>query len=233
MLIDVTKLLNRMTHLKHFKGLSFADLEVIIKAGHIRQINTGVIITMEEEPCAGLFVLLRGQVHLYRLGPDGQEVLMDVTKPVTMFNEVAILDGGPNTFTAIAAKDCIIWNAADKSLVDLSERYPQIALGFLPILAARQRALISIVTDVCFRSVRARTAKLLLDLSICGQQSITRQEHTIYKMSAQVSTVPEAISRSLRFFHDQGYIVNSRSLIIIRQPKELARLAQVELCEAS
>ncbi len=226
-MVNIPELVKRMRRLKHFTGLSLADLESIVRSGHIRKVSSGTIIAMEEERCSGLFVLLRGQVHLYRLGPDGQEVMMDVIKQVTMFNEVAILDGGPNPFTAIAAKDCTVWNADYETLLTLSNRYPQAALGFLPILAARHRTLIAMVSDVCFRSVRARTAKLLLDLSDYGQHPIVRQEHTIYKMSAQVSSVPEVISRSLSFFRDKGYISSSRSTIIIHKPDELARLAQI------
>ncbi len=227
-MVHISSLVKRMSRLKHFKGLSIADIKAIVGSGHIKRVHAGAIVVLEETPCSGLFVLLSGQVYLYRLGPDGQEALIDVLKPVTMFNEVAILDGGPNPFTVIAAKESVIWNAEYETTLALSERYPQVALGFLPILAARSRVLISMVSDVCFLTVRARTAKLILDLSDFGQQPISRQDHTIHKMAAQISTVPEAISRSLSFFKDAEYIITSRSTITVCQPEKLAQLAQIE-----
>jgi CRP/FNR family transcriptional regulator len=227
-MINIAKLVNRMKTLQHFKDLSLADIETIVKAGRIRMCASGEIICMEEEPCSGLFVLLRGHVHLYRLGPDGQELLMHVIRPVIMFNEVAVLDEGPNPFTAIAARDSLVWQACREPLLALSVKFPWVALGFLPVLAARNRALISMCTDFSFRSVRARTAKLLLDLSDCGQQPIIREDHPIYLMSAQISTVPEAISRSLSHFRDLGYISCSRTEIIVSEPQELAVQAQIE-----
>lgn len=231
-MINLPAIIKKMSRLKHFADLSLSDIETLVRAGHTRKIGSGQVIVMEDEACSGLFVLLSGQAHLYRLGPDGQEVLMEIIKPIKMFNEVAILDGGPNPYTAIAAADSIVWHAQYDVLVKLSQQYPQVALGFLPVVAARQRALISMVTDVCFRSVRSRTAKLLLDLSNYGQTPILRRDHTIYQMSAQVSTVPEAISRSLSYFRDEGHILSSRTSIVVQEPEKLARLAQIETPES-
>lgn len=227
-MINIPALTKRMSRLRYFRSLSLADITGIVTSGHIRTVRAGSVIVMEDTPCAGLFVLLSGQVHLFRLGPDGQEVLIDVLDSVTMFNEVSILDGGPNPFTVIAAKDCIIWNADFQTLEDLADRYPQVALGFLPVLAARTRVLISMVADVCFRSVRARTAKLILDLSGYGEWPISRQEHSIHKLAAQISTAPEAVSRALSYFRDEGYICTSRSTIKVCDAKGLAEFAQIE-----
>lgn len=227
-MISIPALTKRMSHLKYFRSLSLADITGIVTAGHIRTVRAGSVIVMEETPCAGLFVLLSGQVHLFRLGPHGQEVLIDTLNSITMFNEVSILDGGSNPFTVIAARDCIIWNADFQTLQGLADRYPQVALGFLPVLSARTRVLIAMVTDVCFRSVRGRTAKLILDLSSHGEQPISRQDHSIHKLAAQISTAPEAVSRALSYFRDEGYISTSRSTIKVCDAKGLAEFAQVE-----
>ena len=227
-MINLNALLERMSRLQYFKGLSLSDLNAIVRAGHIRSISAGAVIVSEDTPCAGLFVLLSGMVYCYRTSPDGQAVLVDELTPVTMFNEVAILDGGPNPMTVIAARDSLVWNAEYPVLLALSERYPSVALGFLPILARRTRVLISMVTDICFRSVRARTAKLLLDLSEWGEQPISRQDHSIQKMAAQISAAPEAVSRALSHFRNEKCIRTSRATIEVCAPEELAALAQLD-----
>ena len=147
-MVNMTNIVKRMSNLRHFKNLSITDLGRIVNGGHVRKVRANTTVVIEDEPCAGLFVLLSGQVHLYRLGPDGQEVLLYIINPITMFNEVSILDGGPNLLTAIAAKDCVLWTAEYTTLSELSKKYPKVALGFLPVLAARHRELIDIVTNV-------------------------------------------------------------------------------------
>jgi CRP-like cAMP-binding protein len=151
-----------------------------------------------------------------------------VIKPVIMFNEVAALDCGPNPTTALACKDSIIWRTDCKTFHYGMERFPRIALGLLPVLAARTRWLISQYENLSFFSVRVRTAKLLLEISKHGQEPIVRQEYSINVMAARVATVPEAISRSLGYFRDRGMITTTRYKIIVCNLEELTMEAQME-----
>jgi CRP/FNR family transcriptional regulator len=175
-----------------------------------------------------MYVLLAGQVQLHKLSPEGRDNIMAVVEPVGMFNEVAVLDGGVNPATAVISQNATFWHISRQAFHRLLEQYPQIALGLLPILAARNRWLVSKYEDLSFRTVRARTAKLLLELSDYGRIPINRQEHTITTLAAQTCTVPEALSRALTFFRDESLITSTRSQITVRQPDELAQLAQIE-----
>jgi CRP/FNR family transcriptional regulator len=217
-----------MSRLEHFKNLSYSELKTIIDIGQIHHFAVGTRIFHEGDPCSGLYVLLSGQVHLYKIGPQGQENIIAVIKPVIMFNEVAVLDGGANPVTAIPFKNSTIWKASSDHFNLILERYPKIALGLLPILAARNRWLISQYEDLSFLSVRARMAKLLLELSDFGGASINRREYSINDMAARVATVPEAVSRSLRFFREKDWVTSSRTEIIVLHPDELAGVAQLD-----
>ncbi len=226
---NIPTLIERMKRLSHFQNLSDTDLEAIIQAGKTRRAEAGVTLFREEELCAGLYVLLAGQVQLHKLSPEGRDHIMAVVEPVGMFNEVPVLDGGVNPATAVISQDAIFWHISRAAFHNLLEQYPQIALGLLPILAARNRWLVSKYEDLSFRTVRARTAKLLLELSDYGRHAINRQEHNSITLAAQTCTVPEAISRALAYFRDQGLITSTRSQITVIQPDELAQLAQIEI----
>jgi CRP/FNR family transcriptional regulator len=220
-------LIDRMSRLEHFSKLSPADLAAIIDIGHVGGAATGEWIFGEGEPCTGLFVLLSGRVHLYKIGPEGQEHIMVVLRPVTMFNEVAVLDGGVNPATAIAAQDSVIWRAKREAFLALIETYPAVGLGMLPILARRNRELVTKFEDLSFRTVRARPAKLLLEISRFGERTIDRRSHSVNTLAARICTTPEAVSRSITFFRLNGYILSSRNRITVREPVKLAELAQI------
>ena len=226
-MLNISNLVKGMGRLEHFKGLSPSELVEIVRAGQIRRYSAGTTIYLEDEPCSGLYVLFKGQVHLYKMSPEGRENVISIIKPVIMFNEVAVLDGGPNPLTAVTFKDSMIWRINSETFNYGMERYPKIAMGLLPVLASRTRWLISQYEDLSFLSVRDRTAKLLLELSDHGQQPINRREYSIYEMAARVATVPEAISRSLSFFRDLGVIDCSRKTIIINKPENLNRVVQI------
>ena len=54
--------------------------------------------------------------------------------------------------------------------------------------------------DLSFRSVPARVAKHLVELSLDGSEIIQRSQHPIKVIAARVVAAPEAVSRTLKVF---------------------------------
>jgi CRP/FNR family transcriptional regulator, dissimilatory nitrate respiration regulator len=92
MVDEDTRLVESLRSVRHFKNLGLSDLKTIILSGHSSKYRAGMVIFNEGDPCAGMFVLMRGKVHLCKIGPQGQRNIMSVIEPVIMFNEVAVLD---------------------------------------------------------------------------------------------------------------------------------------------
>jgi CRP-like cAMP-binding protein len=214
-----------LSGVSHFRSLPAADRATIIAGGNVRRFAAGTVIFHEGAPCAGLFVLLRGEVHLRKLGPEGQEQIMSVIEPVTMFNEVPVLDGGTNVATAFASQDAVTWHVTYEAFQELLHRYPAIGLGLLHMLARRNRFLISQYEDLSFRSVVARTAKLLLTLSDGGAVAIDRYDTPNTELAARIATVPEAFSRALRHLRGRGYITCTRNTITVVDAESLSDIA--------
>lgn len=225
------ELANRLGRVSHFRHLTAQALLTIVTSGRLRRFAAGTTIFHEGEPCAGMFVLLSGRVNMFKPGTQGQEQIVAVIDPVIMFNEVAVLDGGPNPTTAFAVRPCVTWQIGYQEFQRLMQQYPDpaVALGLLRVLAARNRALIARCEDLSYRSVQARLAKLLLGLSHNGSRPIERQDYPIRELSAHVGTVPELVSRSLKTLQEAGVIAVSRAEIVITDARGLAGLAQVEM----
>lgn len=222
---DPYDLVAQLQRVEHFKQLPAADLRTIIAAGRVRRFATDEVICSEGEPCAGMFVLLRGRVHLRKVGPGGQQSILAVIEPIIMFNETPVLDGGPNLATAVAVAESLVWQIGCENFQTLLSRYPQIGLGLLKVLAQRNRVLVAQYEDLSFRSVQARAAKLLLDLSDSGRRPIDRRAYPNQQMAARIATVPEAFSRALNTFKRHGFISSTRAEIALHDPDALAHLA--------
>lgn len=222
---NLPNLIESLKTVRHFRNLGLAELHTIVTSGQIRTIQATAVIFTEGEPCAGMFVLMKGLVHLNKLGPRGQVNIMAVIEPIIMFNEVAVLDGGLNPLTAIAIQQSLVWQITHGSFQALIERIPQVGLSLLSVLARRNREMITHYEDLSFRSVIARTAKLLLDLSDDGRHTINRRNCSIEEMASRVATVPEAISRSLNVIKSSGTILVCRTEITILSSGKLAELA--------
>ncbi|MFC2064648.1 Crp/Fnr family transcriptional regulator [Chloroflexota bacterium] len=225
-------LASRLKNVIHFKNLPLKDRLDIVRSGQIRQIPADTVIFSEEDPCSGMYILLRGHVHLCKMGPQGQENIIADLYPVIMFNEVALLDGGPNPYTAIADQKSLIWKISLDNYQKLLSRYVdepymQLSLGLLQIMAGRYRELADHYADLSFLTVPVRLARLIYEISGDGRQSINRQDISINEMAARISTVPEAISRALNFLKCQGVITTNRLTISIVDRDELIKLAQI------
>jgi len=225
---DTLHLFERLSKVSHFKTLPPSAIHQIVSAGRIFRYSAGSTIFLEGGMCAGLFVLLSGQVHLCKLGIQGQESILSVIRPVIMFNEVAVLDEGPNPVTAVAILNSLTWRIRHDEFHTLMKKYPILGTSLLRVLAKRSRELMANYEDVFSRPVQARTAKVLLDLSHNGKKSICRHIHQNPELAALAATVPEAVSRHLGIFKETGTIDCSRAQIIIKQPKHLAQVAMVE-----
>lgn len=224
--MNTDHLIKQMQHVRYFQDLSLKDLQNIIESGQIRRYREDNTIFLEKDDSAGIFVLLSGRVHLCKLSQNGQESIISVIEPVIMFNEVSTLDFGANPVTALAAEDSVVWNACPGSFQQILLQYPDLALGMLRILAARNRILVEHFEDLSFRTVLARSAKLLLQISQGGEIPINRARHSNLEMAARVSTIPEAFSRALGTFKSEGIITATRKQVLIKKADKLRQLAK-------
>lgn len=227
-MMDQQSLANRLHNVKQFTRLPHETLVKIVSSGKIRYYKRGEFIFHEEDACAGMFVLIEGRVDLCILGPEGQLSILATLKPVIMFNEVAVLDGGPNPVSALATTDITVWHISYTKFQELLLSIPQVGIGLLSVLAKRNRQLISHYDDLSFRTVQARLAKYLIDISQQGTQIIDRSMHPVKSIAARIVTAPEAISRTLKVLTLDNLITCTRQEIRIKDLKRLQSLARMD-----
>ena len=123
---QLTALLSKV---RHFQSMKPKERLEIIASGSIYHYTSDDVLFTEGESCAGMYVLLKGQIQLRKLGPEGKMQILAITNPVIMFNEVPVLDGGPNVTTAIASQDSVVWLIPCTVFHTLLNKYPNMGLG--------------------------------------------------------------------------------------------------------
>lgn len=224
-MLDLPSLIARLGGVSHFSHLSETDRTRIVSAGQIHFYTAGSMIFEEGGDCAGLFVLFKGYVNLCKLGLQGQETIISVIRPVIMFNEVAVLDGGPNPLSAMAVEDCATWRLSHATFLSLAKNYPEVGTGLLRVLASRFRGILDQYEDLLSRPVCARAAKIILDISNHGNVSIDRRLHSNHELAARAATGPEVFSRALKRLREADVIDCTRAEIRVRKPARLAEIA--------
>lgn len=221
------QLVDQLKQVEHFKHISPMDLMAIVTSGQVKTYETGTTLFYEGDACAGMYVLLKGKVDLCKTGPEGQVTIINSIRPVIMFNEVPVLDGGGNPVSAIAVEKSCVWYVGCDRFQSIITRYPQLAIGLLKVMARRNRVIMSHYTDLSFRSIYARIAKHILDLSNNGKEPINRLSNPLKIMAACVVAAPEAVSRSLKQLSTQNLIEVDRKSIRVIDPIGLQQVAEI------
>jgi CRP/FNR family transcriptional regulator len=220
---------NLLRSVPYFSALPDGLLSELAAVAGERRYGRGQVIFLEGEPCAGLHIVAEGRVRIYKVSPQGREQVLEQLGPGGTFNDVAVLDGGPNPASAMAASDALLWIVTRADIRRLAHAHPELAWALIESIARRARALVAMVEDLALRPVKARLAKLLLaeaertaDVAqINRDQMVTQAE-----MAARLGTVREMIGRALRELADEGLIAFDRHRIIILDRAGLADVAE-------
>lgn len=216
-----------------FTALPGAVLTALAAAAIERSYAHGEMIFLEGEPCAGLYVIAAGEIKIFKLSSQGREQVLHRLGVGGTFNEVAVLDGGPNPASAAAISDALCLVITRSEIRRLAESYPQLAWALIESLARGARHLVGMVEDLALLPVKARLAKLLLAeagrpaLSAVGGDAIDRSQMlTQADMAARLGTVREMVGRALRELVDDGLIAMDRHRILILDRVKLAAVAE-------
>ena len=101
-------LISLLQKVELWQGFSDAVLETLVSAAVRRTYRAGEILFIEGDPVTGLYLIESGRVKISRVSQDGREHILLLLGAGEMFNEVAVLDGGPNPATATAHTDAVV-----------------------------------------------------------------------------------------------------------------------------
>ena len=98
-------------------------------------LKPGETIFKEGDTAKELYVIQSGQVEI-QLG----NRLLETLEPNDLFGEMALIDGGPRSASAIAKTDVALVPMSKKDFLALVSRAPSFALDIMGMLARRLRA---------------------------------------------------------------------------------------------
>jgi CRP/FNR family transcriptional regulator, nitrogen oxide reductase regulator len=85
-------------------------LRRLVQSAHTKYLKAGELFFIQGDPAEWMYVLLEGRVKLTQTGPDGQQALMRVITPVSLFALVAMTNAAEYLVTARwpkTARHCI------------------------------------------------------------------------------------------------------------------------------
>ena len=111
------------------------DIQQLIDHGlPVQRFDAGQKIFLEDDLGDGLYVVVTGLVNIVTYGRPLEDV-----GPGGIFGEIALVDDGPRSASAMAAIDTMIVKVDRAAFLDLLRSRPTFALHVMRALAARVR----------------------------------------------------------------------------------------------
>ena len=210
----------RLTSLKLFTGLSVEALHPLEESAILIRYADRQLIMLEGDTDTRVFFVLEGSVRAFRTNAEGREQTLALLEAGDAFNLPTVFADGhvtPATAQALGPVAALVIEGDDFQRI--TSQTPAIALAVLRDLSTKLHHFTTLTHDLSLRSVRARLAGFLLAHMNGAQDSPAAW--TQEEIAAQIGTVREVVSRTLRAFTREGLIVMQRQRITVLDAERL------------
>ena len=200
-------------------------------AARLKHHQPGGVFFMQGDPADAVYSIETGRVRLSQVTAEGQQILLRVIGPGTVFGAIALARVDTYPVTAEAAEECtaLVWPSS--VLMGLVEQMPKLALNAIQLMAGHVQEFQDRFREMATQRVERRLARTLLRLaSQTGRKTdegvlidlaLTRQD-----LAEMTGTTLYTVSRILSQWETQGLVRSGRELVVIRYPHGLVKIAE-------
>ncbi len=204
-----------------FHGLPREQLEEVADIITDQMFRKGQTVFSEGEEASGFYVVIAGQVKIFKVSSEGKEQILHLVTRGESFGEVPVFTGGRFPAHAQTVEKSRIFFFPRVFFLELIRKDPSLALNMLADLSKRLRRFTQLVEELSLKEVPSRLAAHILYLSEREngsgdlELSITKGQ-----LASLLGTIPETISRILGKMSSQDIIkVRGRGISIINRKK--------------
>ena len=132
----------------YFKDLNEKILSEIVTGMRLYSFERDEIIFWEGDESSGLHMIRKGSVKLFKLSPQGRELVIKVFDQGATFNEVPVFDHQPNPVNVAALEDCELWTIDAEVIRNCISHYLEMAQSVINNLCQNLRMLLGTVGEL-------------------------------------------------------------------------------------
>jgi CRP/FNR family transcriptional regulator len=190
-----------------FEGLPQDQLEGLARIVLEKRCEKGEPIFFEGDRANGFYVVVKGQVKVFKLSMEGKEQILHIFGPGEPFGEVPVFAGQDFPAHAEAIATSRLFFFPRDAFTDLIAKIPSLALNMLAVLSRRLRQFTVQVEHLSLKEVPGRLAVYLSYLSN-EKDGAVMVDLAIAKgqLASLLGTIPETLSRILAKMTKKGLI---------------------------
>src|SRR3954468_19512295 len=147
-----------------FSRLSPADRKTIAEAARVQEFARGDLIFEQESPSDAFYAIAAGRVKIFKMMPNGKDVILEVFGPGDPLGAVAAYMDRPFPASAAALEDTVCVIIPRAAFFRLIESQPSLVRGLLLGLTTRLVELTNRLAELTGGGIEAGFARLFLKL---------------------------------------------------------------------
>ncbi len=197
-----------------FSDLDDLELKELENISKIKNFNSGETIFYEGEKPKYLYILIDGEVKIYKTTQNSKEIVLNIFKPINMIAELTIFSEINFPATALALQNSkLILIDANRFKAEFLDR---LALKFISSLIKKIQNLEYTIQNSIVLSATERVAKFIYD----NEKSFKELKHK--DIANKLNLTPETVSRVLKKFKN-NQILSDKGIINRELLKEFIR----------
>jgi CRP-like cAMP-binding protein len=218
-------------HIDWLSSLSDEATEALKRESTLRSHAPEEMIFAPTPDAQSVYILEKGLVRIYRLSESGDEATFGYVTPGEVFGELALFGYTERESFAQAVTACEVRQIPCESFERLLTSQASITIAITKQIGARMKRIESRIEHLVFRDVRARIARVLLELaddfgSPSGSAITIDLRLTQSEFATLVGSVRQTVNENLRRFEQNGWIRREDGRIVIRDRQELERVSR-------
>jgi CRP/FNR family transcriptional regulator len=190
-----------------FSGLADHYLAKIESLALTKTFARGEMIFSEGDEGDGFYVVVEGQVKIFKSSAEGKEKILHIFGPGEPFGEVPVFTGRAFPATAVALAKSKLLFFPKSAFLDLIAKNPSLALAMLGVLSMRLREFTDQIENLALKEVPGRLASyLLLASKERGYATSIDLEISKGQLASLLGTIPETLSRIFSKMSSRGLI---------------------------
>lgn len=228
MCMEITK---HIKDINLFKGVSSAQLGFLAAQATYKKFKPGEMVIGETDPIRSFYVVISGQLKLYRSSAEGKEQTLQLLGPGDPFGLCTAFATDAFPASAMAIEESAVLLIPGTVMETTARQEPALLFNIIQILSQRLKDSMTLIESLALKEIPGRLASFLRhSLPRDAADKKTAVELTISQreLAKILGATPEALSRALRKMANDGILSTAGRVITILDRKALELLAEGE-----
>lgn len=220
---------NQIKDISLFHGVSSEKIKELAALAIYKKFRPGDMVIGESDPIRSFYVVISGQLKLYRSSVDGKEQTLQLLGPGDPFGLCTAFATDSFPASAMAIEESAVLLIPGTVMETAAVQEPVLLFNIIQILSQRLKNSMELIESLALKEIPERLASFLrhesaknkADKNVVVKLTISQRE-----LSKILGATPEALSRALRKMANEGILSTSGRSITILDHEALQQLAE-------